>query len=162
MTIYADEIEPIPCDRINGPIGCLPVEIMDDVGDSLERAIFAAIPLVPRQRPAKHPQRGQVRFADLQIDGQPDKPVLVISSESYSQSVEYEFVIACRVTSTVSKIHDFDVAIAGGKVVCSDIYSVPSYRLSDRTIREALAPGTRSQIDERVRRILGLPQVVSP
>ncbi|GAB2451856.1 hypothetical protein GCM10027062_35840 [Nocardioides hungaricus] len=116
-----------------------PDELLDEAGSALREILSPQAATDPEPAaPSRFPQTGEIRFADLHIEGETDKPVVVISSEEYSRLVGHVFVVACRVTSNVTKVREFDVKLRSqtGKVVCSHIQAVP---LSDITYRSTPA-----------------------
>jgi mRNA-degrading endonuclease toxin of MazEF toxin-antitoxin module len=110
-------------------------------------------------RPAGHPYRGHIRFADLQIPGEKDKPVVVVSSEMYGDAVRFSLVLACRTTSNPANPHTFDVVLTSqtGKVVCSDLRTVSVDDLRERTPQaQAVNATERDAIMATVRQMVGL------
>lgn len=85
---------------------------------------------------------------------------MVVSSETYGSDLGFEFVLGCRVTSNPLNPHDFDVVLTSqtGKVVCSDLRTVASVDLTERTTRGAVAVNAREreEIMAKVRRMVGL------
>ena len=164
MTVYGDMIHGVPR---AGLIDCgvdLDARAMADVDQLLDMSLDVSSstprPRVPH-RPPRHPYRGHVRYADLLIPGEKDKPVVVVSSEGYGDAVEFELVLACQVTSNPNNPHDYDVVLTppqNGKVVCSNLRSVPISRLRERTVKggAAVNPADQKQIMTKVRQMVGL------
>jgi mRNA-degrading endonuclease toxin of MazEF toxin-antitoxin module len=163
MTVYGDQIYPVPKAGLVDRGIELDAAAMADINRTLDRALSTATTRPPAQavlpRPAGHPYRGHLRFADLQIPGEKDKPVVVVSSETYGAELGFELVLACRVTSNPNKPRDFDVVLQSqtGKVVCSDLWTIPVWRLRERTPKaHAVSPREREAIMAAVRRMVGL------
>ena len=161
FTVYADQILPIPKDSMASTGAALSPEVMKHIDTVLDRALTgpATSPRDPN-RPVGHPYPGQVRFADLHIPGQTEKPVVVISSEAYGAELGYALVIVCRQTSNPGNVHDFDVALSPphiGKVVVSSLVTIQVEDLRERSPSgSALTPSERAQVMTAARRMLGL------
>jgi mRNA-degrading endonuclease toxin of MazEF toxin-antitoxin module len=161
FTIYGDQILAIPKNSMSSTGAVLSAEIMQRIDAVLDRALAGSTPS-PRdpKRPPGHPYAGQVRFADLNIPGETDKPVVVISSEAYGAELGYALVIVCRQTSNPNRAHDFDVVLSPphvGKVVVSSLVTIPVQDLRERTPSgSALSATERTQVMTVARRMLGL------
>lgn len=158
-TIYAEEIVGVRREAFTELMFELDDDVQDDVDDALNRTLTAVTRATPGRRPAGHPYPGQIRFADLHIEGEGDKPVVVVSSEAYGAALEYQLVIVCRKTSNPGNVHDYDVVLRSqtGKVVCSDVRTVLSTDLRERTTGAAALSATEQRdVLRKVRRVLGL------
>jgi mRNA-degrading endonuclease toxin of MazEF toxin-antitoxin module len=162
MTVYADTIWSVPKAGLTDRGLVLDNAALADVDQVLDRALSVASTRPPTAgvpRPGGYPYRGHVRFADLQIPGEKDKPVVVVSSETYGAELKFEVVLACRVTSNPGNVHDFDVVLRSqtGKVVCSDLWTVPVWKLRERTTKaQAVSAKESAEIMAKVRRMVGL------
>ena len=108
---------------------------------------------------SKYPQAGQVRFADLAIEGEGEKPVVIVSGSWFAQSYDFSLVVACRITSNGTRLFDFDVKLdkQPGKVVCSDVMTLNMRHVRERSIStNVLSLEERSNVLKQVYRILGI------
>ena len=160
MTVYGDQVLPIPRAGLVDRGIELDARAMADVDEVLDMALGnLRAPRTAVPRPAGHPYRSHLRFADLHIPGEKDKPVVVVSSEMYGVAVGFSLVLACRVTSNPSDPHTFDVVLSSqvGKVVCSDLRTISVDDLRERTTKaQAVNATEREAIMTTVRRIVGL------
>ena len=90
-TVYADQVLRIPvaslCPPTTGP-SALDEKAMSDVTAVLDRALASGrAPASTGSRPTRYPYRGQIEFAELHIEGQPAKPVVIISSPAERDAV---------------------------------------------------------------------------
>ncbi|AYY13033.1 hypothetical protein EF847_10310 [Actinobacteria bacterium YIM 96077] len=134
-TIVYDDVMLISKDDLVDAVWGVGDEILKDLGQHLAAILTPTAGATPGRRPRAYPQTREIRFADLHIEGEADKPVVVVSSEEYGERVGYVFVIACRVSSDSTKIRTFDVKLRSqnGKVVCSHIQSVHRRDITYRT-----------------------------
>lgn len=95
MTVYGHVIVSVPREGLVDRHIELDTEDMAEVDQVLSLALTPSAPLSGSraQRPSKHPRTGQIRFADLHVDGEGDKPVVVVSSETYGADLAFEFVL---------------------------------------------------------------------
>jgi mRNA-degrading endonuclease toxin of MazEF toxin-antitoxin module len=159
MTVYADEIIGVQREDLTSLAFVLAPEALDDVDAALDRALSPERPPPGGQRPPTHPYPGQIRFAELHIPGEGPKPVVVVSSEAYAAELEYALVMVCRKTSNPGNVHDFDVPLVSqvGKVVCSDLRTVRTDDLLERTTNPYVVTATeRQQILTKARAMVGL------
>lgn len=157
--IYADEIIAVRRDAFGEQVVELDGTTQGDVDESLRDALTSDGSRTTSNRPKGHPYAGQIRFADLYIEGEGDKPVVVVSSEAYGAALEYALVIVCRKTSNPGNLHDYDVLLRSqtGKVVCSDVRTVRSSDVRERTTTaSALTTTEKRAVLAKVHKILGL------
>jgi mRNA-degrading endonuclease toxin of MazEF toxin-antitoxin module len=158
-TVAAEAIVRIPVAGFSRASAHLDEKTLGPIDVALEQALFGpARPTRGSARPPGFPYAGHIRFADLRIPGEGDKPVVIVSTEAFAADTDYELVIACRASSNARQVTQFDVALsAGGKVVCSDLRTIPTRHLRERTTRAGAVTATeRRAIMQAVRRMVGL------
>ncbi len=159
-TIFSDDLVVVSKLSLIEAVWHVGSDFLDGVAEDLSGIITPASAVAPARRLRGYPLARQIRFADLHIPGEADKPVVVISSEKYGEDVGYAFVVACRVSSDPTKIRKYDVELISqtGKVVCSAVQTVPLGELRDRTTRGAAAVSSKeaAEILAKVRALLGL------
>lgn len=160
-TVFHDDLFVVRKDELEDLLWAAPGWLMTEAEKALRTIVTPQVAtesgLAP---PARYPRTGEIRFADLRIPGEPEKPVVVISSEEYGQLVDHVFVVACRVTSNTVKVRKFDVLLSSqtGKVVCSHVQSVKLSHISFRSTRGAsrISATEAKAIREKVFALLGL------
>lgn len=158
MTVYVDELFGVPRTGLGKPVLRLDDLAMASVDEALGRAISQDRASRSVPRPSGHPYAGQMRFADLHIEHEGEKPIVVVSSEAFSAESGYTLVLVCRVTSRSQPVHDLDVPLRQGKVVCSDLRTVAAEDIRERAPQQsALTPSERRAVQVAVRRLLALP-----
>lgn len=160
-TIYADAILPAP--RLGMALASweLGPEVMAEVEAALDRALAPTPVKRSTRRPPAHPMTGQLRLANLHIDGEGNKPVVIISGEQYAEDLDFSLVIVCRKCSNATRSADrhFEVALRsqGGAVVCSDIRTVRTQDLRPWTSSSpVLPPHELAEVRAKTREMLGL------
>jgi hypothetical protein len=158
-TIYGDTIIRLSKAGLVPTGSRLDDRALAEVDAVLERALFTTErPARTAGRPPRFPLAGQVRFANLHIEGQGEKPVVIVSTEVFAAESDYRFVIACRQTSNPNNPREFDVVLgSGGKVICSSLQTVDARDLRERSPQGAAVTRVeREAIIEAVRRMVGL------
>lgn len=160
-TIFLDELFLVAKEDLDRPVWVVPPDVLEEAESALEEILTpAAAPAGAPERPKGYPRTSEIRFADLHIPGEAEKPVVVVSSEAYGQLVGHAFVVACRVSSNSTTVREFEVKLRSqnGKVVCSHVQTV---RLGDITYRTTggashVTPAEADEIRRTVSSLLGL------
>lgn len=136
------------------------------VVEALDEALRSIIEMDGQKfSPDAPPRQRQACFAELHIEGEGPKPVVILSGSGYASEMNFTLVVGARMTSKVGNNYPFDVEVRGqespSKVVCSDIYTIPANDLRLRQRRpdpQALGKSDWDEVRIKVLDFLGIPK----
>lgn len=157
-TIYADDIAPTARKLLSPGTWTPGPAAMAQIESALERALDPAPTPRGSARSSKYPSAGQLRPANLYIEGEGLKPAVVLSGHQYGSDLDFAFVIVCRKGSNSAKGRDFEVPLKSqvGAVVCSHITTVDVDDLRDWTASAgSITPRELAEVRSKARLMLG-------